>query len=136
LLICTRPGVCGPSDRLVTGQLQGEQAPDPIERHPLELRGLAIAEQHEAPRAADARAWALHRLGRDPAAKRFVDEALRLGSRDPLLRYHAGAIEAALGDVTAARRDLELALATDPGFSATGAAEARRLLETLGVAPA
>ena len=57
--------------------------------------------------------------------------ALRLGSIDPILRYHAGAIEAALGDASAARRDLEMALATDPGFSATGAAEARRLLASL-----
>ena len=59
------------------------------------------------------------------------DEALRLGSRDPLLRYHAGAIAAALGDAKTARHDLELALATDPGFSATGAAEARRILADL-----
>lgn len=89
---------------------------------------------HEATptvRAADAVAWALHRLGRDDDAKPYVVEALRLGSRDPLLRYHAGAIEAALGDTAAARRDLELALATDPGFSATGAAEAQRLLDAL-----
>jgi tetratricopeptide (TPR) repeat protein len=94
----------------------------------------AVAAFEAAPtiRAADARAWALHRLGRDRDAKPFVEEALRLGSRDALLRYHAGAIEAALGDVMTARRDLELALATDAGFSATGAAEARRLLETLG----
>ncbi|MEP6639270.1 MAG: hypothetical protein ABJC39_07960 [Chloroflexota bacterium] len=82
-------------------------------------------------RAADALAWALHRLGREKEAKRRSDEALRLGSRDPLLRYHAGAIAAALGDVPAARRDLQLALSTDPGFSATGAAEARRILDSL-----
>jgi tetratricopeptide (TPR) repeat protein len=82
-------------------------------------------------RAADALAWALHRLGRDKEAKTRSDEALRLGSRDPLLRYHAGAISAALGDVKAARRDLGIALATDPGFSATGAAEARRILDSL-----
>jgi tetratricopeptide (TPR) repeat protein len=82
-------------------------------------------------RAADALAWALHRLGRDTEAKGRSDEALRLGSRDPILRYHAGAIAAALGDPTDARKDLELALSTDPGFSATGAAEARRILATL-----
>jgi tetratricopeptide (TPR) repeat protein len=82
-------------------------------------------------RAADAVAWALHRLGRDHEAKPHSDEALRLGSIDPVLRYHAGAIEAALGDAGAARRDLQLALATDPGFSASGATEARRLVATL-----
>ena len=82
-------------------------------------------------RAADALAWALHRLGRDTEAKRRSDEALRLGSRDPLIRYHAGAIAAALGRTADARHDLQLALSTDPGFSATGAAEARRILATL-----
>jgi tetratricopeptide (TPR) repeat protein len=83
-------------------------------------------------RAADAVGWALHRLGRDREAAVFSREARRLGSVDPILRYHAGAIEAALGSRTSARRDLELALATDPGFSATGAADARRLLASLG----
>lgn len=82
-------------------------------------------------RAADALAWALHRLGRDKEARQRSDEALRLGSRDPLLRYHSGAIAAALGDAKGARRDLMLALSTDPGFSATGAAEARRILASL-----
>ena len=99
-------------------------------------RALAFAEAAYAAtpnvRAADAQAWALHRLGRDEDARTWSDEALRLGSRDPLLRYHAGAIAAALGDRAAARRDLELALSIDPGFSATHAAEARRLLESLG----
>jgi tetratricopeptide (TPR) repeat protein len=98
-------------------------------------RALAFAQTaHEATptvRAADALAWALHRLGRDAEAGPYVDEALRLGSRDPLLRYHAGAVAAALGDAAAARRDLEFALTTDAGFSATGAVEARRLLATL-----
>ena len=82
-------------------------------------------------RAADALAWTLHRLGRNAEAKHRSDEALRLGSRDPFFRYHAGAIAAALGPVSDARRDLGLALSTDPGFSATGAAEARRILDSL-----
>jgi tetratricopeptide (TPR) repeat protein len=82
-------------------------------------------------RAADAVAWALHRLGRDREAATYVRRALRLGTIDPILRYHAGAIEAALADVTAAQRDLRLAIATDPGFSATGVREARRLLASL-----
>jgi tetratricopeptide (TPR) repeat protein len=98
---------------------------------------LAQAAYDAAPtvRAADALAWALHRLGRDTEARTRSDEALRLGSRDALLRYHSGAIAAALSDATTARRDLGLALSTDPGFSATGAAEARRLLASLSIDP-
>jgi tetratricopeptide (TPR) repeat protein len=99
-------------------------------------RALALARAAYAAtpttRAADAVAWALHRAGRDDDARGWTSKALRLGSRDPLLRYHAGAIEAALGNAKAARADLEAALATDPGFSATGAVEARRLLDAIG----
>jgi tetratricopeptide (TPR) repeat protein len=82
-------------------------------------------------RAADALAWALHRNGRDREAATRSREALRLGSCDPLLRYHAGAIAAALGDDAMARAELREAIRLDPGFSATGAAEARRLLDSL-----
>ena len=82
-------------------------------------------------RAADALGWALHRSGRDREAKRRSDEALRLGSIDPLFRYHAGVIAATLGNIAEARHDLQLALSTDPGFSATGAAQARRILASL-----
>jgi tetratricopeptide (TPR) repeat protein len=95
---------------------------------------LANAAYTRAPtvRAADALGWALHRLGRHGEAQRRADEAIRLGSRDPLLRFHRGAILAALGEDAEARRDLVLALEIDPGFSATGGAEARRLLDGLG----
>jgi tetratricopeptide (TPR) repeat protein len=101
---------------------------------PMQALDLARAGYAATPttRAADALAWALHRLGRNEEASERSREALRLGSHDPVLRYHAGAIEAALGQRDAARRDLRLALATDPGFSAAGAAEARRILVTLG----
>lgn len=98
-------------------------------------RALELAqaawEQTPTVRAADAVGWALHRLGRDDDAREWSDRALELGSREPLLRFHAGAIAAAVGDDAVALRELEDALATDPGFSATGAAEARRLLDTL-----
>jgi tetratricopeptide (TPR) repeat protein len=98
-------------------------------------RALTLAEaafdRTPTVRAADAVAWTLHRLGRDTKAEPHSKEAMRLGSKDPLLRYHAGAIAAALGDAMTARHDLELALATDAGFSASGAAEARRILADL-----
>ena len=97
----------------------------------LELAEAAYAETPTV-RAADAVAWALHRLGRDAEAKAHADEALRLGSIDPVLRFHAGAIAAALGDAATARLDLQQALATDPAFNALGAAEARRILAGLG----
>jgi tetratricopeptide (TPR) repeat protein len=100
---------------------------------PSRALALAQAAYDRAPtiRAADALAWALHRSGRDDEAKRRSDEALRLGSKDPLLQFHAGAIAAALGDVPVARTALQLALDVDAGFSATGAAEARKLLAAL-----
>lgn len=82
-------------------------------------------------RAADALAWALHRSGRDAEAWKRAEEALRLGSREPLLQYHAGAIAASIGETEVARRHLEAALNADPGFSATGAADARAILDAL-----
>ncbi len=94
---------------------------------------LAEAAYAAAPtvRAADALAWAQHRSGRDGEAWKLAQEALRLGSHEPLLQYHAGAIAATLGESEVARRHLEAALAADPGFSATGAASARAILEAL-----
>ena len=82
-------------------------------------------------RAADALAWCLHRTGDDATAMTRSDEALRLGTRDALFLYHAGAIARALDDGGTARERLTAALEVDPGFSATGAADARRLLDAL-----
>ena len=52
-------------------------------------------------------------------------EALRLGTRDARLFYHAGMIERALGNVGAAARYLRLALDTNPHFNPLQADEAR-----------
>jgi tetratricopeptide (TPR) repeat protein len=97
---------------------------------------LGLAEEAYADRptikAADALAWALFKAGRTGEARKRSAEALRLGSRDPVLLYHAGAIAAAAGDQKAAVRDLRAALKLDPGFSPTGSAAARELLESLG----
>jgi Flp pilus assembly protein TadD len=83
-------------------------------------------------KAADALGWALFKSGRLGDATRRSAEALRLGTRDPVFLYHAGAIAAAAGDRAAAIRDLRAALSLDSGFSAAGAAAARKLLAGLG----
>ena len=54
---------------------------------------LASADPPQRNTRRDAIAWALHRLGREAEAADYVAKALRLGSIDPILRYHAGAIE-------------------------------------------
>jgi tetratricopeptide (TPR) repeat protein len=62
-------------------------------------------------RSADALGWALTRAGRPLAGLRWARQALRLGSRDPLVRFHAGMTARAAGHARAGRRDLRLALA-------------------------
>jgi len=77
----------------------------------------------------DAHAWALFRLGRFAEARAASDRALRLGTPEARLLYHAGAIRMAAGDAAAGRRLVRRALALNPHFDWTGADEARALLE-------
>jgi len=79
----------------------------------------------------DLLAWALHLAGRDAEAREASRQALRLGTPDALLFYHAGMIERALGDRPAARRYLERALAVNPYFHPTQPALARATLDSL-----
>lgn len=81
--------------------------------------------------AADAMAWALYRNAEYAEARRYSDEALRLGTRDAMLRYHAGMIAYQLGEHQAAREHLQQALEINPAFSIRYAPEARALLAGL-----
>jgi tetratricopeptide (TPR) repeat protein len=81
--------------------------------------------------AADALAWALFDAGQYDEAARYSDEALRLGTRDANLHYHAGMIAHARGDDAAARTHLETALSINPYFSPLRAPLARAALEKL-----
>jgi tetratricopeptide (TPR) repeat protein len=81
---------------------------------------------------ADALAWALHRAGRDAEALPHVQDALRLGTVDALLHYHAAEIFAATGDTARARTEVQGALATNPNFSFVLAPAARTLAARLG----
>jgi tetratricopeptide (TPR) repeat protein len=76
----------------------------------------------------DAQAWALYRAGKLPEAREASDRALRHGTRDATLLYHAGAIRVAAGDAEGGRKLVEQALALSPRFDLTGAAEATKLL--------
>jgi len=82
--------------------------------------------------AADALAWSLYRAGDYAAAWSYTREALRLGTQDALLHYHAGMIALALGDGASARRHLNAALTLNPTFSVLHAERARSALESLG----
>lgn len=79
---------------------------------------------------ADALAWALHANGKDAEALTYAKKATALspGYRNASFLFHRGMIEHALGDDAAARRDLRAALDLNPGFSATGAREAKAVL--------
>lgn len=81
--------------------------------------------------AADALAWALYKTANYEEAKKYSEEALQLGTKDPLKLFHAGMIALALGDKEHAREYLEEALAVNPHFSILYAEQAQQTLETL-----
>jgi tetratricopeptide (TPR) repeat protein len=98
-------------------------------------QALAVAERQYAQRRSvdveDAYAWALHTAGRHEEALTHVRAAQRLGTRDALVSYHRGMIEASLGLTEAARASLRRALDLDPRFSARHAPIAARTLADL-----
>ncbi len=75
---------------------------------------LEIARRERTARAdiytSDALAWCLFKKGQFAEAKTAMDEALRLGTNDPRLLYHAGMIANALGDRRSATKYLEQAV--------------------------
>ena len=79
----------------------------------------------------DALAWALHAAGQDKAALTHARAAERLSPTNATFAYHRGIIEHSLGMKSAARASLQRALRTNPYFSPTGSAEARRTLQGL-----
>jgi tetratricopeptide (TPR) repeat protein len=67
--------------------------------------------------AAEILAWALYKNGDYEQAGRFMQAALRLGTRDALMHFHAGKIAEALGDGAGAGEHFAMALAINPAFS-------------------
>ncbi len=94
-------------------------------------RARAAYTQRPTVYAADVLAWALYHNEQYAEARRYSEEALRLGTRDAAFHYHAGMIAHALEDREAARRHLKEALAINPAFSLRHAPQARALLAQL-----
>jgi tetratricopeptide (TPR) repeat protein len=80
---------------------------------------------------ADAFAWALYRNGDVSRAEQVMKRALRLGTRDAMMHYHAAMIARALGQRRAAIRHMSLALDINPDFSILYSDRAVRVLEEL-----
>jgi len=79
---------------------------------------------------ADAVAWTALKAGKLDKAKVAIKEALRLGTQDAKLFYHAGMIARSSGDETLARNFLNQALQLNPQFDALQARVARKALES------
>jgi tetratricopeptide (TPR) repeat protein len=81
---------------------------------------------------ADILAWAELQDGDLVSARAHSAAALRLGSQDPLLLYHAGVITHAAGDDAAARALLERVATLNPRFSLLWADDLAARLKQLG----
>ena len=97
--------------------------------------GVSLAERELSVRKDvygwDAYAWALYASGRYADADQAMQAARAIGTVDPLLDYHQGMIDAALGRTDQARQLLNAALDRNPGFDALQAARARSTLASL-----
>jgi tetratricopeptide (TPR) repeat protein len=85
-------------------------------------------DQRPSIRGDDVLGWALYRDGQLSEAARYADRAVRLGTRDPMILFHAGMIANANGQTSLARDRLTAALALSPAFSPLYAPEAQRAL--------
>ena len=82
--------------------------------------------------AYDLMAWSLYKNGKPEDARDAIERALKLGTKDAKLFFHAGMIYFSLGEKAKAAEFLSLALSTNPHFHllfAETAAQTLRLLE-------
>lgn len=97
----------------------------------VEQARTAYEDQPGNVRTADVLSWALYRAGEYSEALKYSNEALRLGTKDPLLFFHAGMINQALSNGDTARDLLSRALEINPAFSVLYSADAAATLEAL-----
>ncbi|MEO6456680.1 MAG: tetratricopeptide repeat protein [Chloroflexia bacterium] len=79
----------------------------------------------------DTLAWTLYRAGRYQEALAAQENAMRLGTKNPLFYFHLGMIQAALDDKVSARASLQKALDINPNFSIRYVTEAKQMLDKL-----
>jgi tetratricopeptide (TPR) repeat protein len=85
--------------------------------------------------AYDVLAWALYKNGKPQEALAAMTEALKLGTKDARLFFHAGMIYHRLGETEKAKGYLRRALSTNPYFHIFHAETADRLLKELDDRP-
>ncbi|GAC1446176.1 MAG: hypothetical protein NVSMB56_02410 [Pyrinomonadaceae bacterium] len=78
---------------------------------------------------ADALAWTALKANKIPEAQTAIKNALRLGTHDARIFYHAGMIARAAGNKDEAQKFLQQALALNPQFDPLQAPLARKALE-------
>jgi tetratricopeptide (TPR) repeat protein len=81
--------------------------------------------------AYDVLAWSLYKNGKVAEARDSIDEALKLGTKDAKLFYHAGMIHYRLGDQDKAKSFLNRALSTNPHFHILFADKAAGILREI-----
>jgi tetratricopeptide (TPR) repeat protein len=79
----------------------------------------------------DALAWAFLKNGQTQDAKEEIERAMRMGTKDALMEYHAGMIYAAAGDRAKAAEHLERALAINPQFHVLFAPQTQKMVAAL-----
>jgi tetratricopeptide (TPR) repeat protein len=95
----------------------------------LRIARLEMQNRHDL-HTLDAFAWALYANHQYVEANREIEKALAVGTRDPVLLYHAGEIAAASGKSPEAKHYFEQSLATNPASPVSEAA--RRALTQSG----
>jgi tetratricopeptide (TPR) repeat protein len=79
----------------------------------------------------DALAWALFKNGKLTEAAGASEKAMRFGTRDSLVLFHAGVIAEGLGNRDQARGDLNEAIRINPRFHVIYASQAKQALAAL-----
>jgi tetratricopeptide (TPR) repeat protein len=100
---------------------------------PKEAYELA-AKEYEARKdiyGADAVAWTALKANKTAEAQTAIKDALRLGTNDAKIFYHAGTIERSLGNKIEAAGYLQNALKINPAFDLLQAGKARAALQEL-----